>query len=438
MTSVAGRLGLVAPGSKEGWRSVILLCVLFLFSMVDRLVLGLLTVDIGRDLHATDAQLGLVIGTAFAMVYSIAGLPIAHFLDHGNRKRLIVAGVVLWSLMTMLSAFAPNIVALGLCRSGMALGEAVLTPGAVSLIADLFAREKRILPTACYSAMSVITIGGLIIGAAAFQLAQHLAPVFGLSAWRLTLVLTGLPPLLVGLIFAWIASEPRRGQFDDPVIGDEPPPGMGACWVYLRTNRRFYLPLYFATATIMIYLFGIMTWAPTLMIRAHGVSPAKAGYYFGMLGMVLGVAGATVWPRLAVVLGRRGHRDPIMTALATGVAFGTPFITIGAASHSLPLFLAGTGLGLFGCSTVAALMPVAIQSYGPPRMRARLASITSFAQSLIGYGLGPVLIAELAKAWPQNPMALGYALSVAGAVAGPLTAILYVVARRSLRDRPLA
>jgi MFS family permease len=427
-----------APTAMRGWYIVALLCGLFTFSLVDRLVLGLLAVDVARDLNVSDSQLGLLIGTSFAIIYSVAGVPIAYFLDRGNRKWLIFAGVALWSMMTILSAFANNFATLAALRAGMALGEAVLTPGAISLIADMFPREKRVLPTTIYAAIGVLAAGGMMLGAAAFQLAQHLAPDFGMAAWRLTLILTGLPPLLIGLVFEATAREPVRGRFDDPSLTAEQHVSMAAFVAYLRQNWRFYLPLYLAVSIINTYLFGMLTWTPSLMIRAHGANAAEAGYMFGLLGMAVGVTGSIFWPRLAVVLGRRGWRDPLIFCLIAGPTFGTGFVAVGSSMPDTTLFLIGSGLGIFGFATTASLMPLVVQNYGPPRLRARLVSLMVLSQSLIGYGAGPYLVGKVAGFWPDNPMALGHALSLLAVICGPLTAIFYALSRWSLKVRPLA
>lgn len=246
---------------RTSWYLVALLALLYTFSFVDRLVLGLLTVDIGKDLRISDTQLGLLIGTSFAVVYSLAGLPLAHFLDRGNRKRIIVGGVLLWGGMTVLSGFAPNFAILAICRAGVALGEAVLTPAAISLIADSFPPERRILPTSIYAAVAALmTIGGMIIGAAALQLAHLLEGGLGMPAWRLVLIMTGVPSIALGLLFASTVREPQRGRYDDPSLSSTSNATLRAFGEHLATNKGFYVPLYLGGALVTIFLFGIMTW----------------------------------------------------------------------------------------------------------------------------------------------------------------------------------
>lgn len=432
--------GAVARLAPQAWYIVVLLCLMFVFSFVDRLILGLLAPSIGADLKITDTQLGLLIGTSFAVVYSTVGLPMAHFLDRANRKRILVCGILLWSVATLASGFATNFAMLAVLRAGVAIGESVLSPAAVSLIADLFPRDRRVLPMSVYASMSALMgVGGLIVGAAALQFAEHVSGSVGLAPWRLVLVLVGALPLLLGLVFAVSVREPQRDRFDavDPTTPIVPADAREFL-AFLSRNKGFFIPFYTASAFSVIYLFGIMTWTPTLMIRGHGIATANAGYLFGIVGMACGFLGAIAWPRLVVLSARRGWREPILLCLTISCVFGAPFMIFAPLFSHTPLFLAGMGVAVFAGTGIAALMPLAIQAYGPPRLRARLMALVLLSQSLIGYGAGPPLVASLAKRWPGNPLAFGHALAVTGVVVVPAAALCYFLARRALMRRGLA
>ena len=422
----------------QAWYIVGLLCFMYVFSFVDRLILGLLAPSIGADLGITDTQLGLLIGTSFAIVYSIAGVPVAHFLDRANRKRILVAGILLWSLATLASGFAWNFTTLAILRAGVALGESVLTPAAVSLIADLFPRERRVLPMSLYAMMAALMgIGGLIIGAASLQLAELYSEALGMEPWRLVLILVGVLPFLLGLLFAITVREPQRDRFDS--IGTEvlEPADTREFLAHLKRNRGFYIPFYLGAALIVLYLFAIMTWTPTLLIRGHGVATTDAGYLFGFVGMATGFLGAIAWPRLVILTGRRGWREPIILCTAISCIFGAPFMIIAPSIGNTAIFLAGMGVAVFAGTGITALLPLAVQAYGPPRLRARLMALVMLSQSLVGYGAGPPLVAALARRWPDDPGAFGTAITLCGIVTVPAAALCYLLARRSLMRHPL-
>lgn len=420
-------------GERRAWSMVALLCLLMVFSFVDRMILGLVAVDMGRDLEISDTQVGLLIGTSFAIVYALSGIPIAHLLDTRNRKRIICGGVLLWSLCTIASAFAPSFAMLASCRIGLALGEAVLTPAAISLIGDSFPRERRVAPTAAYGSVSaVMGVGGLLIGAVALQLAGSVADDLGMSPWRLTLVFVGVPPLLLALVFAGVVREPERGRFD----ADGPGAGkadMAGFAMFLRHHAGFYASFYAASALVAIFLFGIMTWSPTLLIRGYGWTPAAAGYAFGTLGVAVGLVSAVLWPRIVIACHRRGVADALPLVLGAGLALLAPFMIVGPSLPTATLLLVAMAGALLAGGAVAVLTPLTIQHYAPSEYRARLMSLVMFSQSLIGYGIGPASIAWLATRWPGQRLAMGYSLSAVAAASIPLAVILYLLARRSAR-----
>src|SRR5579862_3136703 len=122
---------------------LLLLMGIFAFAMVDRLALGVVLQNIKDDLHLSDTQLGFLSGIAFALFYSVMGIPIARWADRGNRARIISLTAALWSLAVVLCGMAGSFVQLLLIRVGVAVGEAGCTPPAFSLIADYFTRSER-------------------------------------------------------------------------------------------------------------------------------------------------------------------------------------------------------------------------------------------------------------------------------------------------------
>ena len=119
------------------------LMVILAFNYMDRLALGLVLQNIKSDFHASDTQLGFLSGIAFALFYSVMGIPIARWADRGNRVTIISLAVALWSAMVALCGVASNFAQLLLARIGVAVGEAGFMPPANSLIPDYFTRAER-------------------------------------------------------------------------------------------------------------------------------------------------------------------------------------------------------------------------------------------------------------------------------------------------------
>jgi MFS family permease len=194
------------------------LVLVYVFNFLDRQILSILAERIKADLQLSDAQIGFLYGTAFAVFYAIFGIPLGRLADVWDRRRLIAIGLAAWSVMTALSAGARNFLELTMARIGVGVGEASATPAAYSMLSDYFPPAKRASVLAIYSSGIYIGagvglgIGGLIVDRwdAAFA---GVTPPFGLRGWQVAFLAVGLPGLLLAL---WVRTlrEPLRGQSD--------------------------------------------------------------------------------------------------------------------------------------------------------------------------------------------------------------------------------
>ncbi len=194
------------------------LVVVYVFNFLDRQILSILAERIKADLGLSDAQIGFLYGTAFAVFYSLFGIPLGRLADVWVRTRLISVGLLFWSLMTALSAFARGFPQLTAARIGVGIGEASASPAAFSLLSDYFSPAKRATVLAIYSSGIYIGaglglgIGGLIVERWDAAFAGQIAP-FGLRGWQVAFLAVGSPGVLMAL---WVSTlrEPRRGQSD--------------------------------------------------------------------------------------------------------------------------------------------------------------------------------------------------------------------------------
>ena len=208
----------------------------YTLSFVDRQILSLLVGPIKHDLRISDTQMGLLLGFAFAIFYTFAGLPIGRLVDTHGRRNLIGVGIFLWSIMTALCSAARSYWTLFLARIGVGVGEATLSPAAFSLISDYFPAEKLGLAISVYT-MGIffgsgvaLAIGGTVVDSVMHMPALHV-PILGtIATWRLSFLLVGIPGILIGLL-VYTVREPLRKNVLRDASGKEAHLGV---WDMLR------------------------------------------------------------------------------------------------------------------------------------------------------------------------------------------------------------
>ncbi|MGE0828371.1 MAG: MFS transporter [Hyphomonadaceae bacterium] len=416
-----------ALSPQRAWYAVGLLVLLYCLSFVDRYVLALLAAPISESLHISDSSLGLLFGLGFGVVYALTGLPLAHMIDRGARVPLVAGGVALWSVSTILSGFASDFTLLLVCRSGVAIGEAVLSPAAISIIGDMFTREKRLLPTSTYTAVSVFMTGeAFIVGGLAFDLATYLSGSLAMEPWRLTMVFVGLPGLVLSPLFLFSVKEPARTQ--EPAAEDFASARQAAN--YFWREKSLFGWMFVGMAALGVCSTGFVAWTSTLIVRAFGETPAHAGYLFGTIGATAATIGAFAWPALAKIWSATGQRDALVILLATGLGSILAGIAALGVAPSLPLALTAIAVAMFAVSSSGILPPLIIQTVAPGRMRGRLIVINLMASTLVGLAIGPSLTAAVAETFYSGPRALGYAMTSIAAFAGPTAVFAILAARR--------
>lgn len=208
-----------APARAKGvgvyaWYALGVMVIVYMLNFVDRQILSILAEDIKGDLNLTDAQLGFLYGTAFAIFYTLFGIPLGRLADIWYRGRLMALGLAVWSSMTALSGFSTTYAQLAVARVGVGVGEASASPAAFSMLADYFPKERRALAAAIYSAGLYVgsglslPLGGAITDAWNGAFPNGSGP-FALAGWQATFLAVGVPGLIVAA-WVWTLREPPR------------------------------------------------------------------------------------------------------------------------------------------------------------------------------------------------------------------------------------
>ncbi|WP_293451185.1 MFS transporter [Phenylobacterium sp.] len=395
-----------------------LLLLVYIVNYVDRQVLSILVEPIRRDLGLTDTQIGLLSGLGFALFYAAAGLPIARLADRVSRKGIIAACLALWSAATAVCGLAVNFPQLLVARIFVAVGEAGSAPAGHSMLADIFPHGKRA------TALAITSCGvplGILIGLLAGGWLNEMLD------WRTAFVVVGLPGVVISLIVALTLKEPPRTGGAQAEAAQP----FRELFASLMKIPAFNL-LVAASALHAFTSYGALQWNPAFMIRVHGLSTGQAGLALGLISGVTGVVGTLAGGWFADILGRRDNRwyawlPAAMIAVRAPLfitAYLAPTPALAIACLILPGFLGNSFTGpVFGT----------IQTLAPPRARAFASAWTLFIISLVGFGLGPLVIGVTSDALQPafGTRGLGYAICLAAV--GELVSVgLFLAAARRL------
>ncbi len=421
------------PPAAMAWGIVALLFLIYTLSFIDRQILALLVEPIKRDLAASDVAFSLLSGFAFALFYTVFGLPFARYADRGSRTGLIALGVALWSLATAACGLARSFAGLFGARILVGVGEATLTPAANSLIADLFPPAKLGRALAVYSlgipigsAMAFILGGAVVDWVAA--LPPIVWPVIGaLHGWQVAFLAVGLPGLVFALAMLLLPEPARLGR---RLAGSGYSVPLKQVLRYITRHAPAYAPLFFGAAMLSMLGYGGTLWMIAFFSRVHGLAAGDAGYIFGLILLICGTGGILLGGTLADLWFARGRRDAHITLLLIGTLLGLPF----GIAYPLVEGLA-PAIALLAASTLISNLPwglayAAIATITPNELRGQMAALYLFIVNIIGLGLGPSVIAAFTDYVFADEAAIGFSLAAATAVIAPIAALLFALGRR--------
>jgi MFS family permease len=417
--------------SPYSWYVVFVLIVAYTFSFIDRQILTLLVGPIRKTLQISDTQISLLHGLAFALFYSIMGIPIGRMVDSRKRTTIIAGGIAVWSVMTAICGLAQNFIQLFLARIGVGVGEAALSPGAYSMISDEFPPEQR--PRAMSLYISAAYVGGGIATIAGGALIAMMPPVnlplIGhMEPWQALFSVVGLPGLLVALWVMTLKEPTRTG------LKPGPQPSLGELKSFLSERRGAFGFLILGYAMSGVMWQAAIAWIPTYFIRIFGWTASEVSLPYGLISMVCGMGGIILGGWVATRLRQSGRLDANILIGLIAITIALPSGVAATFAPSPTLALALFGAFLFGCAMPWGSAVAALHEITPNQLRGQISAIHLFCLSLIGTGVGPTMVALFTDKYFKNDAALGSSMALTIAIAAPVSAVLLWLARRPYRE----
>lgn len=384
---------------------VLLLCAGQFTAQFDRFLPSGALSYVKADLGLSDAALGLVQGTIFAVVYGVANLMFGLLGDPAMRRWLIAGGLALWSVGSLGCGLARSFAELVAARVVLAMGQAAFAPAALALIIAASAPSRVGRSISLFTAGSTLGRGFAVL-AAGLMIAILAAwlPSAGVAVapWRLMFAITALPNLaLIIALYCLVRSHHSRGSTAQAASRS----GLAA---WIREHPGAFAGHFLASVAPILLIQSVAAWFPTLCARYHDIEPARAAVLVGGVTLVTAPLGQFLGGWLLDL------RTEIRAAPGASIAAALAVAAL--ALMAIPLVdnlgttlaaLAILNLAL-GVSSLIAL--AGLELIVPPIYRTRGIGLFFAVVTFVGVGFGPLLVGMFSDAKHAQPAGLAYAL----------------------------
>lgn len=421
------------PSVSKGWYAVVILTLAYVFSFLDRQILALLVTPIKRDLDLTDFQMSLLMGLAFAILYTFLGIPLGRLADRRSRRAIIAAGISTWCLMTIACGLARNYTQLFLARIGVGVGEAALSPAALSLISDYFPRAKRARAISFYT--QGISIGGglaFILGGWVITKVLNAPPVTlpligTLYAWQTIFLVVGLPGLVIAALMSTVLEPERQGKISLKTSSGAASEIIPLIDVlkFLTARWRTYGSHFLGMSVVTILAYAYFSWIPTMFTRTWDWTIGDISRAYGVLLLIFGPLSNFSGGWLADRLYKAGYKDGHMRAVMIGAAvFLVPFSTLAPLMPSAQWAIVAMIPTVIGGGIVTAAGASSLMMIAPNQMRGQTSAIYFFVINILGLTIGPSAVAMITDFAFADEGALRYSIAIVSGVAGAIGLLL--------------
>lgn len=418
--------------SLYAWYVVVLLTLGYVVSFIDRQVLNLLVEPIKAHLGISDTQISLLMGLAFGIFYTLMAIPIGRLVDRYSRRAIIAAGITLWCLMTAGCGLARNYTQLFIARIGVGIGEASLTPSALSLISDYFPKEKRGRAISFYNMGISLGVGtAMILGGAVISYVQTAEPVVlpligQLQAWQTVFIIVGLPGILIAILMATVR-EPLRKEMLATEENHADALPISFVIRYMGERWKTYVTLFLGMSIVTIIGYAYFSWIPTMFIRVYGWTIKDVGFAYGVILLIFGPVGVNFGGWLADHLYKKGYKDGHMRTTFIGAIITVPTATLVPLMPTPELAVAMLIPASIGPAMTTAMGSASLMMITPNQMRGQFSAVYLFVINILGLTIGPTAVAMVTDYVFADERALNYSIALVSLISGLIALVfLYI------------
>jgi MFS family permease len=413
--------------------AVALLALASVGSQFDRTVINLMVEPLKRTFALDDTHFGMLQSIPFGIFYVVACVPIGRLADRYSRRVIIATGITLFGLFAMASGLARSFIQLFVTRIGVAVGEASLTPAALSMLSDLFPPQRLGRPVSGF--LMSAPVGQALAFMGGGSLLQWLStsavlssgPLSSLAPWQAAFIIVGAPVLLLVPFFVLQREPARRGP------GASGPLPVKDIAQVLRTRAAALVPMFAGFAMVNLVSNAFFIWTPALLHRSYGWNTAQIGVAFGLIVLFCGTAGVFCAGWLSDQLALRGHLDAQLRVAAYGYVGCGLFGALAPLMPNAPAALAMLAPAIFFSNMPYSCAGTAIQLIIPNRARAQVTAVYVTFTTLVGLVVGPIVIGLMTDHIFRDPADVRYSLVIVVATAAPAMVVLILAALRPFR-----
>ncbi|MFA5668090.1 MAG: MFS transporter [Balneolaceae bacterium] len=403
------------------WLSLGILMIIYISSFVDRQIIAVLATQIRTELSLSNTQIGVLYGPAFSLVYAFFGIFMGRMADQFSRKRIILSGLIIWSLMTLASGFANSFTFLITARLFIGVSQSALSPAVYSLLSDYFKPSQRATVFSLYASSIFVGVG------LSFLIGGSVAEAYD---WRVALKAVGLPGIGIALLGAFILKEPKRNGGTNSKKVDSL---LEVLKFILKKKTVWYYLAGFSLLSLSGYT--MLAFISTVLVDVFDASNrvAQYGWFMFLTGIGINISGWLA-DKLAI---KWGDEKRFIMGIVAALG-GIPFYYFGLFSESATMAFVLIGLGNVIASSYNGVAAALIQYFVGTEMRGMAGAIYLFVISIVGFGFGPPITGWLMDNVFSGLYAPSQALFLVFTVCGVLATLCFWLAMKHYHNDKVA
>ena len=216
-------------------------------------------------------------------------------------------------------------------------------------------------------------------------------PLIGeIAPWQLTFIAVGLPGILIAGLFLTIREPQRKIQESESIEV----PSFSKVIQYVKNNWEVYGAIIIGNSCLIILLYGLQSWVPTMLLRVYEWDLVQSGRVYGSIAMLAGSAGVLSGPFVLKYMSKINVNAPHFKLAIFGITMASLSLVLLPFQPNVNIALVFVTMASFFVTLPLAGTSSAMVIVSPNRIRGVITGIYVVVTSVFGLVLGPFLVAS--------------------------------------------